>query len=88
MNNEELLRHTCKLYEDKLIELMGEEDFSKFASEIAKRLVMKELLGMKNSPFKFMVLKDFDKITGTEEEYLKFMNEIRGNKMKGDNDDE
>ena len=88
MNNEELLRHTCKLYEDKLIELMGEEDFGKFASEIAAGLFMKDILEMKNSPFKFMVLKDFDKITGTEEEYRKFMDEIRGDKMKGDNDDE
>ena len=88
MTNEELLRLTCKLYEDKLIELMGEEDFINFSTEIAKRLFMKDILGMKNSPFKFMILKDFDKITGTEEEYWKFMNEIQSDKMKGDNEDE
>lgn len=88
MTNEELLRLTCRMYEDKLIELMGDDEFGAFALEIAKRLFMKEILGMKNSPFKFMVIKDFDKITGTEEEYRKFMNEIRSDKMKGDNDNE
>lgn len=57
--------HIMNRYEQKLIELMGAEDFAKFSTEVAKEAFRSELEGMAPGDFKDFCLKNFDKITGS-----------------------
>jgi hypothetical protein len=55
---------TCEFYEAKLIELMGEDAFFKFSTQIAKELFADSIMGMADSDFKNFCLDNFDAITG------------------------
>ncbi len=54
----------CEAYEAKLIELMGEDGFFKFSTQIAKELFADSIMGMADSDFKEFCLDNFDAITG------------------------
>lgn len=66
LSNEEIdqILKTCKAYEKKLIELMGEDEFFKFSTQIAKELFADSIMGMADSDFKEFCLDNFDAITG------------------------
>lgn len=64
---EEFLRKVCLAYELKLTELMGEKNFKKFSTKIAKKLFAEELINMPDSEFKEFCLDNFDIITGPED---------------------
>lgn len=49
--------------ERKMIELMGEEAYSEFATSVAKEVFLSEVEGMAESEFKDYLLKHFDLIT-------------------------
>lgn len=57
------MTHMMKRMEDKLRELMGEEEFHKFSVELAKESFRKEVEGMADSDFKRFVTANFDDIT-------------------------
>ena len=69
------LRETALKMEEKLKELMGEEEYLEFASEIAKEAFRKELEGMADSEFKRTILEPevFDAVTGSQEDYLNLL---------------
>ena len=50
--------------EQKLMELMGKEEYGKFSTEVAKEAFRIELNGMADGDFKDFCLDNFDKITG------------------------
>ena len=60
--NEQLIK-LCKMYEEKLIELMGKRKYYKFSTECAKSLFIDEVSSMKNNNFKQFILDNFDEIT-------------------------
>ena len=57
---------TMKRMEDKLRELMGEEEFHKFSVELAKEAFRKEIDGMEDSEFKRFVTANFGAITADD----------------------
>lgn len=71
----DFLRDCSLKMEEKLKELMGEEEYIEFASEIAKEAFKKELEGMADSEFKRTILEPevFDAITGSQEDYLNLL---------------
>ena len=75
-------------YENKLIELMGEEGFNEFASEIARDIFAEEIMNMASSDFKQTILDNFDVITGSEEDYLKFLAERNEELLNKENEDD
>lgn len=81
----EMLRFTCNEYEKQLIELMGDEEFVRFSSKVAKKLFAIEISGMKDSPFKKLVMDNFEAITGSEEQYRNLINKIH--EQEGDDND-
>ena len=52
-----------KKMEEKLIELMGQEAYSKFSVEIAREGFRHEIDGMEDSDFKNFIMENFDEIT-------------------------
>ena len=82
MSNDEIemLMKTCKAYEKKLSELMGEDAFHAFGIEIAKELFADAICHMVDGGFKEEILDNFDAITGSDADYQ----ELMGNIMKGD----
>ena len=56
--------HIMNRYEQKLIELMGKDDFAKFSTTVAKEAFRSEIEDMAPGDFKDFCLKNFDKITG------------------------
>jgi hypothetical protein len=78
MTTLEQLRKCCMAYESKLKELMGEEEFTKFSTELAKSLFSEEIQSMPDGDFKNTVLNNFEAITGTEEDYQNLMYGITG----------
>ena len=66
LSNEEIdqILKTCKVYEAKLIELMGKDAFFEFSIQIAKELFADSIMGMADSDFKEFCLDNFDAITG------------------------
>lgn len=60
--NEQLMK-LCKMYEEKLIKLMGKRKFYKFSTECAKSLFMDDVCSMENGNFKQFILDNFDEIT-------------------------
>lgn len=79
MSNEEfeMIRKTCMAYEKKLIELMGEDAFHEFATELARGFFADEICGMADGDFKETILDNFDAITGSDEDYQKLMGNIQ-----------
>lgn len=67
MTELERITRCAKAYEEKLIELMEPEAFTKYAKEVAKKLFMEEAEGMAESDFKDFVRENFDEITKYEE---------------------
>lgn len=69
------MRETVLKLEEKLKELMGEEEYIKFSAEVAKETFKKELEGMADSEFKRTILEPevFDAITGSQEDYLNLL---------------
>lgn len=57
------MMHMMKRMEDKLRELMGEEEFHKFSVELAKEAFRKEIDSMEDSEFKRFVTANFGAIT-------------------------
>lgn len=57
------MMHTMKRMEDKLRELMGDEEYHKFSTELAKEAFRKEVEDMEDSEFKRFVTANFDDIT-------------------------
>ena len=60
--NEQLMK-LCKMYEEKLIELMGKKKYYKFSTECAKSLFIDDVCSMENNGFKQFILDNFDEIT-------------------------
>ena len=52
--------------EEKLRELMGAEEYSKFAAEIARGAFKAEIASMQSSDFKDFVQSHFDEITADD----------------------
>ena len=73
----EMLMKTCKAYETKLIELMGEDAFHSFAIEIAKELFADAICQMDDGDFKEEILNNFDAITGSDADYQELMGNIK-----------
>ncbi len=82
MNNDEFefIRKTCMAYETKLIELMGEDAFHAFATELARDFFAEEICAMPESDFKETILDNFDAITGSDEDYQKLMGNIQNDR--------
>ncbi len=60
-------RYVVKRYEEKLKELMGKEEFSKFSNDVAKEMFRSEIEGMAPSDFRDFCLENFGKIVGEKE---------------------
>ena len=56
-------RYVITRYERKLIELMGEKEFSKFACQVAKEAFRKEAEAMPDGDFKDFILASIEEIT-------------------------
>lgn len=52
-----------QIYEDKLRELMGAADYSKFAEETARATFLSEVMAMPDGEFKQMIIDKWDSIT-------------------------
>ena len=77
-NNEiEMLMKTCKAYETKLIELMGEDAFHAFATELVREFFADEICQMADGDFKETILDNFDAITGSDADYQDLMANIK-----------
>lgn len=63
MNTNVQLMKLCKMYEEKLIELMGKRKFYMFSTECAKSLFMDDVCSMENNDFKQFILDNFEDIT-------------------------
>ena len=55
-----------KMYEAKLMEVMGNEAFWKYIIQTAKDMYMDEINGMPEGEFKAFAKEHFDEITGTD----------------------
>lgn len=79
MSNEEIemMRKTCMAYEAKLIELMGEDAFHAFATELAREFFADAICQMADGEFKETILDNFDAITGSEADYQELMANIK-----------
>ena len=60
--NEQLMK-LCKMYEDKLLQLMGKKKYFKFVDECAKSLFADSVSNLPNGDFKQFILDNFDEIT-------------------------
>ena len=56
-------KFVTKKMEEKLIELMGQEGYEKFATEIAREGFQKEIDGMADGEFKDFIKDNIDEIT-------------------------
>ena len=54
---------SAKHYEMKLIELMGEKEFEKFATEVAKKMFMGWVEELPDSDFRNFAFDNFEEIT-------------------------
>lgn len=63
MKDEERLKFVANEYEKKLRELMTEEDFMAFATDVARRAFRKEIEQSPSEEFKKMVFDNWDEIT-------------------------
>ena len=88
MNSEEVLRKTCMAYEAKLKELMGEAAFKSFAEGVAKDLIMEDIQGIQDDKFREFCLDNFDKITGTSDDFSQLLGEFDPADDLGDLGDE
>ena len=77
MSNDEIdmLMKTCKAYEAKLIELMGENAFHAFATGIVKDIFADQICHMADGDFKETILDNFDAITGSEADFQRLMDD-------------
>ena len=73
MSDVEYLRKVCVAYESKLKELMGEESFVDFSLQVSKELFAEEVQAMPDSEFKQTILGNFEAITGSEEDYNRWL---------------
>ena len=64
MNPNKYLSMMLKRFEEKLKELMGEEEYAKFSTEVAKEAFFAELTDMPEGDFKDFCLDNFNMITG------------------------
>ena len=55
--------YAMKRYEQKLVELLGEDGFEEFCTEVARQMFMAEIIGMKNGEFKTFCLEHFEEVT-------------------------
>ena len=58
-----IMMRAIKRMEDKLIELMGEEAYTEFATKIATEAFREEVEGMEDDEFRELTLANFDDIT-------------------------
>lgn len=65
--NETILTLTLKIYEEKLIELMGMKRYKKFAATVGKAAFMAEIESMPEGDFKDFCKANFDKITNDDD---------------------
>lgn len=65
--NEKALLHGFNMYEKKLMELMGEEEFAAFSRKVAKEMFRIELDGMAPGEFKDFCIDNFGMITMEDE---------------------
>lgn len=87
MNREELLNKICMAYEAELKKRMTPDEFSEFSAKVAKALFADELIGMADGDFKEMCLDHFDVLTGSNEDFAKFMDEYGDNQIFLDDGD-
>lgn len=85
MSNEEQLRRVCMAYEKKLIDLMGRDAFMEFSIQIAKEMFADEIMAMPDSDFKEKTLDNFDLITGSAEDFQRFLGKIQKSHRDCDN---
>ena len=63
MSKHKYVMHMMKRMEEKLIELMGHEEYGEFSKEIAKEAFRMEMEDLPASEFKDYVLGHFDTFT-------------------------
>lgn len=83
-----MLRKICMAYEEKLKELMGEDEFISYSTELAKNLFAEEIFDMPDCDFKEMTINHFEEITGSDADFLKLMNEIQDDQDDGGDEEE
>lgn len=69
----ESLMIILKRYEEKLKEYMTQEEFSEFATQVAKESFFSEATRLPDGDFKDFVLDNFHHITGSDEDFIKWM---------------
>ena len=65
-NENEMLKQVALHYEIKLMELMGEEEFEKYSTKIARDLFVKDLMSCPNKKFRDFGMSILDKIIGED----------------------
>lgn len=63
----EMLKQVALHYEKKLIELMGEAEFEKYSTKIARDLFVKDLMSCPNKKFRDFGMSILDKIIGEDD---------------------
>ena len=61
--NEKMLSEIIKIYDEKLKELMPENEYTKFVESVAKTAFAAEIMLSPNEDFKKMVFENWDEIT-------------------------
>ena len=72
------------MYEEELQHYMTEEEYMEFSEQVAKRCFLKSVKRISNDKFKTFILKNFDTITASDDEFEKALNELK-KKRDGDN---
>lgn len=73
MTDLEMLRRVCLAYEDELKKRMSSDEFKSFSANIAKTLLAEDVIGMADGEFKETCLNNFKALTGSDDEFLRFM---------------
>lgn len=82
--DDESLMIILKRYEEKLKEYMTPEEFSEFTTQVAKESFFSELTRLPDGAFKDFAIDNFQHITGSNEDFIKWMMESQ----EGEQDDE
>ena len=88
MDEFEVLRKTCMAYEEKLRELMGEDEFVSYSTELAINLFAEQIFDMPDCDFKEMTINHFSEITGSDEDFWRLINGIQNDDQDDEGGDE
>lgn len=82
--NEKTMIDMLLMYEEELKHYMNEEEYNDFAEQVAKSCFLKSVKRSPDKMFKKFCLNNFDKITASDDEFEKALNELK-KKRDGDN---